>query len=103
MKYKFALDLLRILCRDEKKNFVISPYSLGIGLTALLPGLDGDTRTELLSALNAQNDRDLHIMFHKLYAHIESPLRTANKILTHKDCIIHEDYKKILEVSKGFY
>ncbi|XP_003737604.1 serpin B9 [Galendromus occidentalis] len=96
-KYSLATSLLQKLCRDERKNFVISPLSLGTCLGMVLLGMKGKTRKELLDFMKASDENSLHSAFETLLSDDKSPFKIANKVLADKSCVIREESEASLK------
>ena len=99
IKYSFGLSLLQWLCREEKKNFVISPLSLGTAFAMLSAGLRGDTKAELLNLLGSPDENKMHAMYTELLSTDGLPLKIANKYLADRNCVVHPQFDSVLRVS----
>ena len=97
LKNSFTISLLKELCRDEEKNFVISP--LGMPLAMLTAGLRGSTQTELLNLLGVTDEKELHSMYSAMLSQKNLPLQIATKILTTMRMEIHPEFLSLVRVS----
>ena len=57
--FSFDEEMMRFVENSQKGNYMISPLSFRYALGMLIAGAGGETRSELLSALGLENEKDL--------------------------------------------
>ncbi len=82
---------------DGTHNQMISPISLAIALNMAADGANGDTRTEILNALQA-NDTDIESNIEAL---TQSGLKFANAAFSASELTVKSDYSDLLKTRYG--
>lgn len=90
-KMGYALNIFRSVSRSlpENENVFISPYSAGMALSMLAEGAEGETKLQLLRALNGIPFKD-----QKLYTDSAVVVASANSIWLRDGFSIKDSYKE---------
>lgn len=101
-----ALQLYRKLAREDAKNIVISPYSIGTAMSMALTGARDGTEAEMKTVLNqalsrekmdAANQKLLEKM-NRFQGASGDVLSIANGLcLTTDSALVHRDYRELLK------
>ena len=105
LNYDFELNILNNLSKEE--NSVISPDSLKTALAMTANGAEGETRNQILKALEidnleAYNSKQKEKASHNQSEFISSSYKTANSIwIKGSNNILKDDYKELIKDTYG--
>lgn len=108
---EIGFDILNMLYeKDNNANILFSPVSLTSALSMLENGVDGDTKSEILSVMNIENDDNLNETYNHLINYYnqvsnsefenKSTIYMANSFwFKNMDLIVKEGYLKTVKSS----
>lgn len=100
-------DKLTTIYDNENKNYAISPLSVKLALGLLLNGAEGETKSEILNALNISDTSEINSLSKEIYERYSKTdiltLKAANSVWLNKDLTNQEFNKAYTDSVKEYY